>query len=254
MKKRMYLYGLRIIFLLVAALVWDLLARNYGSLLMPTCLQILQALGKLSVTPGMWSALWISNQAMLLGFILASVSGIGIGFLMGRSKVAEKMFDPYLSILLVTPMSALIPIVIMATGLGLVSRIIVVFSFAFATIVINTRHGVRMVQSNWIEMSQGFGATERQIWFKILLRGASPAILTGLRLGLIRSVSGMITVELLLVTIGLGHLILGFQSNFDAAGLYATVLIIVVEAVVLGQLCQRLEHNATSWANQAVTE
>jgi NitT/TauT family transport system permease protein len=191
---------------------------------------------------------------MVLGFALAAVVGIALGILMGRWRAAEEFFDPYLNILLVTPMSALIPILIMATGLGMVTRVLIVFTFAVVVITVNTRAGLRMIDPGWIEMAQSFGANEWQLWRKILLRGALPAILTGLRLGLARAISGMIFVELLLLALGIGRLMLDFQGGFESANLYATVFVIVGEAVVLMQVFKQLERRATPWTGEVVVE
>lgn len=247
-------WGLRLGFLGVLAAGWEWLGNHAGSLLVPTFSETMAALARLLTTSQLWGALWVSNQAMVLGFGLAAVTGIAMGLCMGRWRTADRILDPYLSIILVTPMAAVIPIVIMATGLGLVSRVLVVFLFTVATITINTRAGFRMVEPGWIEMSRAFGATERQLWMKVLLRGARPAILLGLRLGLIRAVSGMITMELLLIAVGLGRLILDFQGYFEAAKMYAVVIVVVAEAVILTQLCRRLEIRAAPWAGQAVVE
>jgi NitT/TauT family transport system permease protein len=189
---------------------------------------------------------------MVLGFGSAVLVGVPLGLLMGRWRAAEPFLNPYLNILLVTPMSALIPIMIMATGLSLFSRVLVVFSFAVVTIVINTRAGLRLVDPAWIEMARAFGATERQLWTKILVRGALPAIFTGLRLGLSRSVTGMITVELLLIALGLGRLIMDFQGRFEAGALYATVIVVITEAVLLLRLFKWFEQRAAHAAGKAV--
>jgi NitT/TauT family transport system permease protein len=243
-------WSLRLISLGIFALCWEIFAHYVKSLLLPGFSQTLGALGHLLITRELWEALWISNQAMLLGFSSAAVLGVAVGLLMGRWRTAEKFLDPYLNILLVTPMSALIPIIIMATGLGLVSRVLVIFSFAFVVITVNTRAGLRTLDPNWIEMGRSFGATERQLWLKISLRGALPAILTGLRLGLARAVTGMLTVELLLLALGLGRLILDFEGTFESASLYATVLVIVAEAVLLMQVLKQLERRAAPWLGQ----
>jgi ABC-type nitrate/sulfonate/bicarbonate transport system permease component len=250
----MWKWSLRLGSFAALAIVWELLARNVNNLLMPTFTATLAALVRLLMTRRLWEALWLSNQAMVLGFTLAALFGISIGLLMGRYRRAEKIINPYLSILLVTPMSAVIPILVMALGLGLVSRVIVVFSFAFVTITVNTRAGVRMIEPGWLEMARAFGSTERQLWLKILLRGSLPAILTGLRLGLNRAISGMIAMELLLIAVGIGRLILDFQGYFEAANLYATVVVIIIEAVILTQLCQQFERRITPWAGQVISQ
>jgi ABC-type nitrate/sulfonate/bicarbonate transport system permease component len=246
--------ALRLGSLFVFALGWEWAAQRVHSLLLPGFFATLKALLGLVASPLLWNALWVSNQAMLLGFALGAIVGVPLGLLMGRWSPAEKFVDPYLNILLATPMSALIPIIIMATGLGMVSRVLIVFSFAFVVITVNTRAGLRTLDPSWIEMARSFGATEAQMWRKILLRGALPAILTGLRLGLARSVSGMLMVELVLLALGIGRLILDFQGTFESAQLYATVLVIVAEAVLLMQGCKWLERRAAPWSRQVAVE
>lgn len=251
---RSWKWTLRLISLFAFAIFWELLAHSLHSLLMPTFTDTMGALARLVVSPVLWEALWVSNQAMVLGFFSAAIVGVASGLVMGRWQTAEKFLDPYLNILLVTPMSALIPIMIMATGLGILTRVLIVFSFVVVVITVNTRAGLRTVDPTWIEMARSFSASEWQLWRKILLRGALPAILTGLRIGLARAVSGMLLVELLLLALGVGRLILDFQGTFESASLYATVLVIVAEAVGLIQLAKWLEHRLTPWTGQVAIE
>jgi NitT/TauT family transport system permease protein len=236
--------------LIVFALGWEWAARRMHSLLLPGFFATLKALFGLVASPVLWNALWVSNQALLFGFALGAIIGVPLGLLMGRWPPAERFVDPYLSILLVTPVAALIPIIIMATGLGMVSRVLIVFTFAVVVITVNTLAGLRTLDPTWLEMAHSFGATEVQMWRKILLRGALPAILTGLRLGLARSISGMLMVELVLLALGLGRLILDFQGTFESAQLYAIVLVIIAEAVLLMEGCKWLERRAAPWVGQ----
>jgi NitT/TauT family transport system permease protein len=191
---------------------------------------------------------------MLIGFAAAVVIGIPLGLLIGRWQKAEKFVDPYLSIMLVTPMAALIPLFIVAIGLGLFSRVLVVFVFAFVYMTVNTRTGLRTVDPGLIEMARSFGATERQLWRKILLPGALPAIMTGVRIGLGRAINGMVIVELLLVAVGIGRLILDFQGDFKAGLVYAVVFIVVLEAIILMDLAKRLEKRLIPWDNEVAVE
>jgi NitT/TauT family transport system permease protein len=233
---------------------WEVTAVRLDSLLMPAFSETAVALARMLAGRELWQALWVSNQAMVLGFASATLLGVPLGLALGRWRWFEEIADPYVSILLVLPKSALIPILIMAAGLGLFSRVLIVFLFAFVVVVVNTRAGLRLVDPAWVDMARAFGAGELQLWRKVLLRGAMPAILTGLRLGLIRSVSGMVTVELLLLALGIGRMILDFQGTFQAANLYATIFVVVAEAVVLIQIFKWLESRLTGWAAQAVVE
>lgn len=252
--RRSWKWPLRLLSISVFAIFWELLARSLHSLLMPTFTETILALARLVVSPVLWEAMWISNQAMVLGFISAVIVGVTCGLVMGRWQAAEKFLDPYLNILLVTPMSALIPIMIMATGLGLFTRVLIVFSFVVVVITVNTRAGLRTIDPTWIEMAHSFSANEWQLWRKILVRGALPAILTGLRIGLARAISGMLLVELLLLALGIGRLMLDFQGTFESASLYATVFVVVAEAVLLMQLFKWLEQRLTPWTEHVSVE
>jgi ABC-type nitrate/sulfonate/bicarbonate transport system permease component len=243
-------WALRLASLIVFALGWEWAAQRIHSLLLPGFFATLKALIGLVASPVLWDALWLSNQAMLLGFAVGAITGVPLGLLIGRWPLAERFADPYLTILLTTPMSPLIPIIIMATGLGIVSRVMVISSFAFVVIAVNTRAGLRALDPAWTEMARSFGATEAQMWRKILLPGAFPAIVTGLRLGLARSFIGMLVVELLLLSLGIGRLILDFQGTFESAQLYATVFVVVAEAMLLMQGCKWLEQRAAPWLGQ----
>jgi ABC-type nitrate/sulfonate/bicarbonate transport system permease component len=246
-------WGLRIASVTLFAVSWELFAQNFHSLLMPTFSETVVAFWEMLGTAELWDALFVSNQAMVLGFTSAVAIGVPFGLVMGRWRWADSVLDPYLGILLVVPMSALIPVIIMAAGLGLFSRVLVVFLFSVAMVVASTRGGLRLLEPSWMEMARAFGANEWQLWTKIIFRGALPGIFTGMRLGLTHSITGMVTVELLLLALGIGRLLLDYQGTFEAGRLYATISFIIIEAVLLLRLFKALERRALVWAGQAVS-
>jgi ABC-type nitrate/sulfonate/bicarbonate transport system permease component len=138
----------------------------------------------------------------------------------------------------------------MALGLGLASRVLIVVFFTFIYITINTRAGVRNVDSSLIEMAKSFGASEVQIWRRILIPGAVPAILTGLRIGLGRAINGMVVAELLLVASGIGNLLLEFRAALDGGLLFATVFAVSLQAIVLLALMRTVEQQLAPWASE----
>jgi ABC-type nitrate/sulfonate/bicarbonate transport system permease component len=244
----------RAVSVLVLIAAWELLARWVNGLLFPTFTETVAAAARTLPSPLFWNALWVSHQALAIGFAVAGVAGIAAGLIMGRWPAADAFIDPYLAILLVTPMSALIPVVILALGLKLLARAVVVVLFAVAVVAVNTRTGVRTLQAGWLEMARSFGASERQLWWTVVLPGALPAIMTGLRLGLGRAFTGMIAVELLLVAVGVGRLILEYQGAFESGAVYAVILFLVFEAVVLLRLLRYCERRLTPWAGLVATE
>jgi NitT/TauT family transport system permease protein len=247
-------WGLRVFAIVVFLVGWQVLALSLDSLLFPSFTETLSAFTELIVTPQFWSALAVSHQALILGFGAALLFGTVLGLVMGRWRSAEKVFDPYLNLLLATPMSALIPIIILAIGLGLPARALVVFLFAVVVIVVNTRTGLRTLDPAWIEMARSFGANERTLWRKVLIPGALPSLMTGFYLGLGRALTGMIAVELLLIAVGIGRLILDYQGMFEAGFVYATIMFVVLEAVILLNLLKWLERRLAPWAGLATVE
>lgn len=238
----------RLLVLFILAVAWEAFARYAGGLLIPTFLETVQAVVDLLRDPEFWDALLVSNQALVIGFVVAVVLGVPLGLAMGRSRSLEAASDPYVNILLVTPMAAIIPLLIMSVGIGLASRVILVALFAIPMIIANSRTGVRQVDPTLIEMARTFGASEREIWWRILLPGALPAVMTGIRIGLGRGITGMIVVELLMVSVGLGGLILEFRGFFMSGELYATVVLVVIEALLLISLARWIERRVTPWA------
>lgn len=234
--------------LVVAAIAWQVAATAMNSISVPTFSETAVAIPRLLADPVLWQAMLISNQSMVIGFAISLAIGLPLGLFMGRFRFAEKVFDPYLNIILVAPMAMLIPLLIFSVGIGLASRVILVVLFSFVVISVNTRAGVRQVDPALIEMGRSFGASERLLWWRIILRAAMPSVIAGLRLGLSRAVAGMVIVELLMVSVGLGGLILRFRGFFQADLLMATVVIIVLEVSILLSILAWIERRLIPWA------
>lgn len=243
---------LRLLTLAVIAAIWQWYAITVGGLLIPTFDGTVIAFGELFLDPEFWTAVWISNQAMLIGFGITIALGIPIGLFMGRYRPAEAFTDVYINILLVTPMAAIIPLIIMAIGFGLNARVLLVVLFAIPMVIVNSRAGVRQCDPYLIEMAQSFGANERSIWWRILLPGSMPAIMTGIRIGLSRSLTAMIVIELLLIAVGLGGLIINYRGAFQPESLYAVVVFVVFEALLLITFARWLERRLVPWAREGV--
>jgi len=246
-------WGLRLGTFAAFFLWWQLSTQNLHSLLLPTFAKTAVALWDLVSSGTIWGPLWLSNQAMLLGYGFSVAIGVPLGLLMSRIRAAERFLDVYLNVLLTTPMAALIPLFIMIWGPTLTARVVIVFVFTFVIIVVDTRAGVRAVDRSLIDMAKSFGASEASIWRRILLPGALPATIAGLRVGLGRAFTGMVLAELLLVGVGVGRLMLKYRGSFDSDFLYATILVVVVEAIVCTLLLRALENRVLTWASDAAT-
>ena len=239
---------LRICVFVAALGLWDMFVRYSRNFLLPTSNEMAGALFRLSLDSRFWEALLISNQALVLGYAVSVLIGIPLGLIAGRLPWMDRLLNPYVGVLLAMPVAPLIPIVVIAFGLGLSARVFIVVLFAFVFITVNTRAGVRNVDYTLIEMAKSFGASESQIWRRIVIPGALPAIFAGMRIGLGRSITGMVMVELLLVASGLGRLLLEFSGRMQSDLVFATVLAVIVEALALLTAMRAIERRMVAWA------
>lgn len=234
-----YLFGG--LFFLLLILAWEWYGRTYSGLLFTGFTNTAAEFARLLGTGELARAFWTSNQAMLLGFLAGGILGVLTGLITGRFRSVERLLDPYLSMMIVSPMAALIPLIIQSVGIGLAARVLVVFLFVFPIVAVNTRAGLKSIDPVWVEMARSFGASELALWRRVLLPGAARAILSGLRLGIGRALSGMVIVELLLVSVGLGRLILRGMAYFRPEISYAVILAVILETVLLIGFARRIE-------------
>jgi NitT/TauT family transport system permease protein len=227
--------------------LWEVSARVIGAIDIPGSVETIESLAHLIVSAELWDAMLVSNIALGAGFLAAAAVGILGGLLIGRVRDADSFFRLWVSILMITPMAMIIPMIIMALGFGYTARTLVVFVFVLPMVLVNTKAGVRTIPNDLFDMCRCFGGTERQLWRKIILPAAAPAVFTGLRIGMGRAVTGMVISEWLLAAVGLGSLLLQFRGTFDSASMYALVLVILIESLVLIQVLRLLEHRLIGW-------
>lgn len=230
------------------ALAWEFGARAADSILIPTFLETMRALYEtMFVTGEIWPALWISNVPLIIGFLVSVAISVPLGLAMARWKAVDRLLNPVTALALALPIAPLIPVVLVALGMGQTPKVVIIVLFSWVFIATNVRAGTRRVDRSLVEMARSFGASERQVWFRILIPGAIPAVFAGLRIGLGRAFAGMVIVELIMLPVGIGALLLDYRGDFKAALLYATTILVVLEAVGLAVLMQALERHLIRW-------
>jgi len=240
---------LRLLSVVTLALLWEIAGRTGNTRLLPPFSIVVVAWFELLVSGQLFRALSISFQAMALGYVLSVLFGVPLGLLMGRYRRLESFLDIYMTALLTVPMISFIPFLVIAFGLGLHSRVWIVFLFAFVIIAINTTAGVRNVDATLTEMARSFGARESDLFLKVILPAALPMIMAGLRLGMGRAVLGMVTSELILAVVGFGAMLMTFSASYNSPALFATILTIVLLAVTLLAFIQYLDRRLMPWRN-----
>ena len=237
----------RLASILALAIVWEGLGRSAESLLMPPVTRIVSAWVRLLKDGGLAENLALSLGTLVAGFTLALILGLLIGALMGRFLVVEHLLDVYINALMAAPAIAFIPALILWFGLGLQSRIAVVFLFSFFVIAVNTQTGIKCVDPALVEMARSFGAKSGALFFKVELPAALPMIMAGIRLGMGRAVKGMVNGEVLIALTGVGAMIMQYGSAFATDALYAIILTILAVAMILTKLVQAVDRKLTRW-------
>jgi ABC-type nitrate/sulfonate/bicarbonate transport system permease component len=228
--------------------IWQLYgALQENSLFVPTFTQTIAALWGQVQTAEFWQLYGTTLQPFLYGWILAIVLGIPLGLIMGYSRVVKGLIGPYMSFFNALPVTTLVPIVVIALGIDLPARVTVVFLFAFIDVVLTSAAGMRYVEKDQVDMARSFGFGPIGVFRKVALPSAVPGMMAAIRIGTGRAIVGMVVMELLLVTAGVGKLITRYKDYFMSADLYAVVLSLAIFGLVLMNLTKALEKRALRW-------
>ncbi len=195
----MRLFGKRIplsISVLFWFFIWELIGRAGVSSIFPPLSRIIVA--GITVLPNekFIKAIEISLRSFAVGMGLSLVVGIVTGVLMARLKTVGEILGTWVNIFVSAPISALVPILMGILGIGETTVVATVFLFAVFVIILDTRVGISKADQSLIEMARSFGASRYQIYAKVLILSALPEILTGIRLGAIRGVKGVVIGQL----------------------------------------------------------
>jgi NitT/TauT family transport system permease protein len=247
-------FRINVISIIALAVLWEIAGHTLDSVLIPPLSKIASAWVRLLMSGKLLSNLAMSLWTLAAGFFLAVIIGVIVGLLMGRFRAVEHFLDLYINALMSAPMTAFVPVLILWFGLGIESRVAVVFLFAVFVIVINTMTGVKQVDRTFVEMGRSFGAKEAEVFFKIILPAAMPAVMAGIRLGMGRAVKGMVTAEMLLTLTGIGAMIMQYGSAFATDALFAVILTILIVAMITMKLVRLVDQRLTGWKTEIAIE
>ncbi len=229
--------------------LWELVSRllvaNALFLAAPT--QIVQAIWVLTLSGEMERHIVISGIEFALGYAIASVIGVVLGFGMANNATVKQALQPWISGLYATPTIALAPLFILWLGIGIWSKVLVVIFLVLFPVTINTEAGLRTTSERLIEMLRSFGASPRQIFFKVSLPSAMPFILAGLKLGIGRGLIGVVVAELFGSRAGLGRLISQSADAFNMPELFAGVVVLAVAGIAMTAGFTVLERKLVPW-------
>jgi sulfonate transport system permease protein len=194
-----------------------------------------------------WTYLAPSLVVLAIGLSLAAVIGIAVGLALARFWVVDVAFGVYITFLYSIPSVALVPLIVLWTGYETTAKVVILFLFAFFPMAINTYQGVKNVDPKLIEVGRAFRCSEGQLWANIVLPGALPFIVTGLRLAVGRGLIGMVLADLYTAISGIGYLIVRTASTYQVDKMFVPIVTLGLLGVTLTALLRVLERTVAPW-------
>lgn len=232
-------------FLLLAA-AWEAVAVAgiFPAKLFPSLETVAVTFWALLVDGILWDHTGGTLARLLLGFLLAAVFGVLTGILMGRFRVVEELFLPAVSFAYPIPGLAYAPLFVLWFGLGDLPAILLVAAASCFVIILNSWKGVKAVRPLWLRAAEVMGASEQQMFWKVIIPAALPYVLNGLRLGLAQAWRILVIVEMLMaVDYGLGWMIFGAREFLNTDVMIAGVVVIGIVGLLLEkQVFERIER------------
>jgi ABC-type nitrate/sulfonate/bicarbonate transport system permease component len=235
--------------------VWEVAGISTSRALLAPPSEIFAAGYRLVVVEGViLDAMLTTARAFFIGYGVAVVLGLVIGVIMGRSRLAEYLLDPYVTFFYAVPSIALIPVLVIWFGIGDTLRVVLVVLASVFPVILNTAAGVKSVDRDLIEVGRSFCMSERKIAWGIMLPAALPFIFAGIRIGLSHALVGIIGAEIIAVITGLGGLIILYANQFKMPEMIVPILFIMALAVTITSLMNRAQRYFTRWETESVVK
>lgn len=235
--------------LLAFGVSWELIGRTgvVNPLFISSPTLVAHALYQLFAEGEIWNDLKVSGTEFVTGYLMAAGVAIPLGLAVGWYKRLYYVLSPFIDTLNAVPRVTLLPLIVIWFGIGIWSKIVVVFLGAVIPMLINTFSGVKTNEARFLRVARSFGASEFKIFWSIVLPGTVPFIFTGLKYAAGRALLGVVVGELYAATAGIGYLIAIAGNTFQTDKVFAGILIVMVTGLVTVEVLNRLERRFDAW-------
>ena len=230
--------------------IWELVGNTFqliNPMFMSAPSLIYKAAVGLFTSGEIYNDLYVSGVEFAWGLFLSIIFGIPFGIGCGWYRRMAYIFDPFINAMNATPRVALLPLVIIWLGIGILSKVGIIFLGAVFPILINARDGVKTTPHNLLNAAKSFGASEWQMFKSVVLPSTLPFIITGLRLGVGRALIGVMVGELYAATAGIGFMITVAGATFQTDKVFVGILIFATTGVVCMEVIGNLERRFDKW-------
>lgn len=194
-----------------------------------------------------WRHFTYTMQAMVLGYIIGSSSGIALGFAFGTSKLLGEIFEPFVLVIYSIPKIAVAPLFILWFGIGVASKVAIAAIIVFFLVFYNTFAGVRQVPPDLLDGVRILGGNRWEVMRHVVLPSASQHIYTGLSMAVPYSLIGAIVGELIAANRGLGYLLRFSAGTFDTTGTFAALVVLAVVGVTVNGAVRWHQNRTSKW-------
>lgn len=246
-RKSILVRTLQVLSLVVVLALWEWGARS-GALntlffSQPT------AIGEFMVTnaASLWTDTLATLRATVLGFVIGSLLGVAAAFLIASVPLLDRVLQPWISVLMSIPRVALAPLFLLWFGITEMSKVALAVSIVFFMVLVSTAAGLKTVNPDLHALGDAFHASPWQRFRTILLPSCVPAIFAGLRLGVVTSILGVVSSEMVASSNGLGQQIVLYGQNFQSAGVFAVLALLAAITAVLTGIVLWAEQYLLRW-------
>ena len=245
--------------IVILLLLWEVLPRiitmKAGTkLFFTTPSEIVGTLWRLFSTGTIWTPLAVSASGFALGLGLAIVVGLPLGVLIGRSRTLNAMLDPFITAFNATPRLVFLPLLMLWFGLGVWSKVVIVFIGALFPILINTYEGVRNADRLLINVVRSFGASEWDVARLVVVPNALPYIIAGLRLAIGRAILGVVVAEFFGAEQGLGVVMVQAASRYQVDIVFAGLVVFAALSLIMTGMVKLLEDRLGRWRPRQIAD
>lgn len=227
--------------------IWEIYARSLPGIVLAPPSSVVTRMVQGLLTGELSLALLNSLGALVLGYSLAILVGVPLGFMIGRSKRVSEIVEPVMTAIYAMPPVAFVPFIIIWFGLFFEARVALVFLMAIFEIVVTVATGMRTIDPNLIAVGRSFGASRLKLLRSVILPGALPFVFAAMRLGLVRAINGMITAELFFAAVNLGKVMKDAASRFDTSAILAVILLLCLLGLFSQELMKAVEARVMPW-------
>jgi len=194
---------------------------------------------------------WVTFEEIAIGYPLGAIAGIALGYWFGRSRVLAEIFEPIIIALNGIPRTALAPLFIVWLGIGIWSKVGVVFLLTFFLNFFNTYSGMRQMDQEYVDLARLMRVRGLKLTFRVILPAISPYIFTGIRTSIPFSVIGAIVGEFIAATEGIGFFIRLSAGIFRTADVFVGIIVLMVMVIIMDKIAGLVEKRVLRWQTQA---